>query len=554
MFEKYRLALDNSLTMSNVHDKIFQAYGRRVSAYLEDEDEMHYRAFSGSVLTYETGFKFVNRLCNSLKQLGVERGDRVAICTGNKVDFPLMVFAVMRIGAIAVPLNWQLKQEELAYIIDNCGAKYFIVDREVFQNSVKDQKAFPGISKWMMAGPEADCLDGFACLDELTAKAGEQTEPAEIGVKDGVAIFYTSGTTGFPKGALMSSGALLTGQKIAAAMLPTNARKDFGILALPISHIMGFCTSLMGMLAGVRGLFMSKFHSKKVLEAIDKYQATYFVGVPAMYAMMLEAGLENYKLTSMKAWCSAADAMPQEHIEIFRKKGGLVKFWGKPLMPAIFIEAYGMVELAGISMIKFDLPGVNFAKGCVGMPVYPFKVKVVKPDGTTARPNEVGDIWIKGPGVTNGYYNNPEASKDLINSGWLNTGDLGKKNRLGLIYFVDRKKDVIKSGGFSIFSVEVEHKLLEHPKIARAVVFGVEHPTKKEMPVAVVVLKEGRSATEDEIVQWSREHMANYKAPRAVKIIPESEIPMGMTMKVLKKDLRLKYREEFQQRIAQAGH
>jgi acyl-CoA synthetase (AMP-forming)/AMP-acid ligase II len=428
------------------------------------------------------------------------------------------------------------------------------VDREVFERSVRDKANLKSIEKWVMTGPAEECLDGFVSLDLLTEEASQQTEAAAISPKDGVAIFYTSGTTGFPKGAMMSSNALLTGQKMAAALLPTNARKDFGVLALPISHIMGFCTSLMGMFSGVRGLYMSKFNPKRVLEAIEKYHATYFVGVPAMYAMMLAEGIDKYDLSSMKAWCSAADAMPQEHIDIFRKKGGLVKIFGKPIMPAIFIEAYGMVELAGISMIKFDLPLINFAKGCVGVPVYPFKVKVMKESGEAANANQVGEIWIRGPGVTNGYYNNPEASRELIKDGWLNTGDMGKKNRLGLIYFVDRKKDVIKSGGYSIFSVEIEHKLMEHPAVSRAVVFGVPHPTKKEVPVAIIALRPDMSATETDLISWSHTHMADYKAPRAVLIIPEAEIPMGMTMKVLKKDLRVKYQPELQARMAQGGH
>jgi len=551
MFEKFKLALDDTLTMSNVHDKVHRAYSGRVSAYLDQGDEMRYRAFNSSVLTYDDGLKFVNRLCNAFTRLGVKRGDRMAICTSNKVDLVLAVFAVMRVGAIAVPLNWQLKQEELAYVIDNCGARYFVVDNEVFDASVRDKKAFPGVEKWVMAGPQSECREGFESLDELTAAVSEDAAPVAISPKDGVAIFYTSGTTGFPKGALMSSRALLTGQKIAAALLPTNSKTDFGVLSLPISHIMGFCTSLMGMFAGVKGLFMSKFNPRRVLEAIEKYHGTFFVGVPAMYSMMLDVGIDKYDLSSMKAWCSAADAMPEEHVKIFRKKGGLIHLFGRPITSAIFIEAYGMVELAGISMIKFELPGLRFAKGCVGVPVYPFKVKVMKPEGGRARPNEVGDIWIKGPGVTNGYYNNPEASKDLISDGWLNTGDLGKKNRLGLIYFVDRKKDVIKSGGYSIFSVEVEHKLLRNPKISRAVVFGVEHPTKKEVPVAIIALKPGEAATEDELISWSHEHMADYKAPRAIKIIPEAEIPLGMTLKVLKKDLRLKYQDEFAAKISQ---
>jgi len=545
MFEKLKLARDKSLNMANIHDKLYQLYGPRVSTVLPEGEELRYKTLSCSELTYEAGYKFVNRLGNAFKQLGIKKGDRVAICTSNKIDLPLIIFAIMRLGAIAVPLNWQLKQDEIVYIVDNCGAEHMIVDRWVFESSIKNKDALEGIKNWIMSGPEDECLEGFHSLDEFASKVDDWMEPADLAPDEPVAIFYTSGTTGFPKGALMTSKALLTGQKIAAVIIPTNARKDFGILALPISHIMGFCTSLIGMLCGIKGLFMSRFNPKRVLEAIEKYRATFFVGVPAMYAMMQAQGLDNYDLSSIKAWCSAADAMPKDLAETFRKRGSLLKIASKKIISSIFIEAYGMVELAGICMIKFNLPGISFGQGCVGVPVYPFKVKVVKEDGSLAKLGEIGEIWVKGPGVTKGYYNNPEASKELIKDGWLNTGDLGKKNRLGLIYFVDRKKDMIKSGGYSIFSTEVEQKLMEHPKIWRAVVFGVPHPTKKEVPVAVISLKPGENATPEEIINWAKEHMAFYKAPRAVKIVDEEEIPLGMTMKILKRELKEKYKDYF---------
>lgn len=549
MLEKFRVVRDKELNIANIHDRLLKAYGNRESVFLDKGDEMRYKAFACERVSTLSGNQFLNRVGNTLKELGVKPGERVAVCTANKIDLPLMLFGIMKMGAVAVPLNWQLKQDEIAYIVENCGAKTMIVDREVFDNSIKDKKNIEGVERWIMSGPEQECLDGFLSLDELTARASPEMDPAPISDTDPVAIFYTSGTTGFPKGALMTSKALITGQKFAAALLPTNMNKDFGILALPIAHIMGFCASLMGMISGVGGLYMSKFNPRRVLEAIERHRATFFVGVPAMYAMMLAEGIEKYDLSSMKVWCSAADAMPAEHVEIFRKKGGLIKVFGRPLIPALFVEAYGMVELAGISMIKFNLPGIRFARGCVGMPVYPYRVKVLKEDGTLAKPGEVGEIWVKGPGVTKGYFNNPEASSELIRDGWLNTGDLGKKNRLGLIYFVDRKKDMIKTGGYSVFSVEVEHKLINHPKISRAVVFGVPHPTKKEIPVAVVCLKPGQECSEKEIIDWAHEHMAAYKAPRMVKIIPESEIPMGMTLKVLKRELKQRYEQEFVSRL-----
>jgi acyl-CoA synthetase (AMP-forming)/AMP-acid ligase II len=179
--------------------------------------------------------------------------------------------------------------------------------------------------------------------------------------------------------------------------------------------------------------------------------------------------------------------------------------------------------------------------------VWPVKVRILDEEGERLPAGKVGEVAVSGPGVTSGYWSNPEATGQLIQEGWLRTGDMGKKDRLGRLYFVDRKKDVIKCGGYSVFSVEVEKEVLEHPAVADAAVVGVPHPLKKQMPIAVVTLKPGAQTTEEELLAWCREHIAGYKSPRVVRIVSPEEMPYGMTLKVRKLELRKRFGDIYSQ-------
>jgi long-chain acyl-CoA synthetase len=212
---------------------------------------------------------------------------------------------------------------------------------------------------------------------------------------------------------------------------------------------------------------------------------------------------------------------------------------------AFFVEVYGMVELAGVATMKIAIMGLNYPPGCVGWAVPPVRVRILDEDGKPLPAGEVGEVAVSGPGVTKGYWGNTEATSELIRDGWLRTGDMGKKDKLGRLYFVDRKKDVIKVGGYSVFSVEVESEVLEHPAVSDVAVVGIPHPLKKQVPLAVVTLKPGATATEEEILSWCQEHIAGYKKPRAVRIINPEEMPYGMTLKIRKLELRERFSDLF---------
>jgi long-chain acyl-CoA synthetase len=534
--DKFNLALQRDLTLGNFHARLAELRGDRVFGTLHEP--LCYHDFPLRELSYRDAARFVEKVSSALHGMGVRPGERVGISTGNNFDLPLSIFAIARAGAIAVPMNYMLKGKEMRYIMENCGADTLVVDREVFEGNIGSKEELPSIKRWIMAGPREEAGDGFLSLDEAISAApdweGEKLDPDRE-----VAIFYTSGTTGFPKGAVMTSRCLLTAQKIGAAVIPVGPSFS-GLFCLPAAHVMGFGCYIIGACVGLRAYYMRHFEPRAVLETMQEEKVGLFVGVPAMYAMMLAEGIDKYDLSSLKMFGSAADAMPEEYAEAFRAKGFLLNL-GPFQAKAFFTEVYGMVELAGIATLKIAIMGLKYPRGCVGWPLPPVRVRILDEDGRRLPAGEVGEVAVAGPGITKGYWNNPEATSELIVDGWLRTGDVGRKDKLGRLFFVDRVKDVIKCGGYSVFSVEVEKEVLNHPDVADAAVVGVPHPLKKQVPLAVVTLRPGAQASEDDILAWCKQNIAGYKSPRAVRIVRPEEMPYGMTLKVRKLELRNRF-------------
>lgn len=518
---KFKVILNPRLTMANLWDVTAGVYGEQPVAFLEEP--LEYRRIPTDTLTYRTNLLFVNMLANALEQVGVSRGDRVVIAMGNRVELITLCYACIKIGAVAVPLNYMLKGSEIRYIAENCGARLLITDRDVFDSNIKDKSALPSIETWVMAGGRDTCIPGFISLDELLDDVSDELEPTAIHKDETVAIFYTSGTTGYPKGAMMTSHNLLTTQRITAAILPLTAN-DCGVSALPGAHLMGFAVALVSFMMGVPGYFMKYFHPRKVLEAIQEKKAGVFIGVPAMYSILLHSNPEEYDLSSMKIWASGADAMPVEQIKTFMGFGG------------IFFEAYGQVETSPITSLKVSTSRFTFKHGCVGIPVFPVRVQIWDEDCKKVPKGETGEVVVRGPNVTKGYWNDSERNEEAFRGGWFHTGDMARRSRGGLLYFVDRKKDVVKAGGYSVFSKEVEEEMRSHPDVDDVAVVGVPHPTKVEVVVAVCTLRQGAELGPDELMAWCKDNIAGYKAPRHVEI--RDEMPYGMTLKVLKRVLR----------------
>jgi len=541
LVKKFRIAADRSITFGNFMDKLADMYGDKTCFILDRP--MKYSFMTGDRQSYNQWREYTDRVANVLvKDLGVQPGERVIVDMSNRMEIPFTCFALMKIGAVAVPLNFMLTAKEISYIAGDSGAKLMITDKPVFEFQIKEQSAVPTIERWAVM-EKAEGLPGEFIELKPLIEAAPSTYPCQDKDPDElVGIFYTSGTTGFPKGAMMTSRSLLTAQRLTAAIVPTTA-KDIGVMALPLAHLFGFGLCLISLSGGLTGMFIRSFDPNRILQGIEDSKATIFVGVPAMYTMLLEAGLDNHDLSSVRIWGSSADAMPDEIAKEFRKRGRLKI--GPVEVDSLFLDAYGMVELSSLTCLKMPLPGITFPPKCIGFPMPPIRVRVVDEEGRKVPTGEVGELAVKGPCVMKGYWAKPEETAAQMVDGWFRTGDMAKKDRYGRVYFADRKKDVVKSGGYSVFSVEVEQEILEHPAVCEVAIVGIPHPTKKEVPVAICVLEEGSDASTDELHEWCRENIARYKSPRAVVIITEDDMPRTPTMKILKRELRERYKDLF---------
>jgi long-chain acyl-CoA synthetase len=455
----------------------------------------------GLSLTYNQASKRVNRWAGGIAKK-VEPGERVVIAGNNGYEMLLLCLAASRAGAIPVPINAQMRPDEIRHVTDDSGASLVI--------------------------RRASEVDGADPLTE--AVKAEQTDVA--------ALFYTSGTTGKPKGVELTHRSLV-GQLAAAGALPTNlVVRGEAVLSLPIAHIMGFMATLGMACAGLPVYFIPKFRPTDVLDAIESRHASIFIGVPAMYRMLLEAGAEDRDLTSVRMWGSGADAMPSELAAKFKNMGATatLPFVG-PVGEAIFFEGYGMVEIGGGAAAKISPPGLDIGLGeSVGFPLPGYKFRVVDDDGENVHAGQVGELLVKGPGVTRGYWGDAAATAATVTEdGWLRTGDLARKGALGMVLFAGRKKDVIKHGGYSVYALEIEHALEDHPDILEVAVVGLPDERKGEIPAAVVRLVEGATLDEDALRAWAADKLADYKVPQ--RFVAVDELPRTGTNKVQKTEL-----------------
>ncbi|MGH9093561.1 MAG: class I adenylate-forming enzyme family protein [Acidimicrobiales bacterium] len=457
----------------------------------------------GLRLSYPQAADLVARAAGSIRAR-IAPGDRVVVGTPNGYGLFLLTLAVARAGGVAVPLNPKSRPDEIDHIVADSGAS--VVLRSIREVADGDPVA-----------PAPKARDGVA------------------------ALFYTSGTTGKPKGAQLTDRALV-GQAAKATLFPSSLAHAEVVSGMPVAHVAGF--SMLAILAGL-GLpiyLLRRFRPDTALDAIETRRAAMFVGVPAMYRMMLEAGAEERDLTSVHVWASGADAMPFELARSFQSMGSLVALprSRRRVGMAAFIEGYGMVELGGGVAVKILPPGPALPlSGLVGIPMPGCRIRVAADDGTPVRRGEVGELVVKGPGVMKGYHGQRDGSETFTSDGWLRTGDLAKRRRFGLVEFAGRKKDVIKHGGYSVFAVEVEAVLDQHPGVAESAVVGLADTAKGEIPAAVVRVVSGEELSEEDVIAWAHERLADYKVPQ--RILFANELPRTGTDKVQKEELKKRF-------------
>jgi acyl-CoA synthetase (AMP-forming)/AMP-acid ligase II len=319
------------------------------------------------------------------------------------------------------------------------------------------------------------------------------------------------------------------------------SHRDLALIALPWSHIMAVSITLYGLMAGIRGCFLDRFDVEPALELIERHGVTSVVGVPAMFARLVNSNPEPARLSSVRLWLSASDNLPSDVRQRLRQFGALVRLPGGRRIPPVLINGYGMVELGGLAMMGIEtslFPG----NGDLCFPVPPFRIRVADENDRPVRAGMTGECQIRRRGLTPHYWKDKVNDQDLITAdGWLRTGDLATRNRLGMIRLVGRIKDVIKSGGYSVYVRELEEAIMAHPAVARAAAFGLPHKEKGETPAAAVELHEGFSASESDLLAWCRQNLAAYKAPRRIWILDPGGLPHNHTGKILRRDLQKRF-------------
>jgi acyl-CoA synthetase (AMP-forming)/AMP-acid ligase II len=529
VFRRIQFSRDKNVTVANLVDELLRRKGDR-EVSVGNEGRFSLKDLHADICSIDA---FLRR------SIALRPGQPVAIYRTNTRECFHWFLAIIRAGGIAVPLNPLLSLAEVRRILSDSGTDILVTDKAVFERTISDRKAL-NIRTWIQADNEPETMDGFVRVSD----AGAVFPPTVIVPSATIAVFHTSGTSGFPKGAALSTNALLGARASTVLAGLILGPRDLALIALPWSHIMAVSIALYGLMAGIRGCFLDHFDVESALSLVERFGITAYVGVPAMFARLVNSNPDPARLKSVRVWLSASDQLSANVRERLRQYGALLRLPGGRRIPPVLLNGYGMVELGGLAMMGIELSLLR-GSGDLYLPVPPFRIRVVDENGVLARAGVPGECQIRRRGLAPHYWKDKSDQHGLISAdGWLRTGDLATRNHLGMIRLVGRMKDVIKSGGYSVYVRELEEAILAHPSVARAVGFGLPHKEKGEIPVAAVELRPGAETGEPELLDWCRQNLAAYKAPRRIWILEAESFPQNQNGKVLRHALRERFLHE----------
>ena len=518
---------------ANFIDRLTGLYGTR-TAFLLDQ-AIDYPGFSGDTLSYLDVQRLVNRFAGAMRALGVQKGDRVGLITMNRIEMAFVNFGLARIGAIPVPMNFMLRPNEIEFVVQKAGIELLVVDEMVWDGTIKETSAVPNVKRWAIVGQRPP-PDAVAAVRDVMATTADHIDPVEPAGDDDVAmLFFTSGTTGFPKGSMMTHGAAMIGMRnmVRMSSVAPKIPRRLGLLVMPVAHAAGYATLMLNLGMGTPSYFMSKFDTNAIFDAVEQLRPTLMAGTPAMYRMLLHAGAKERDWSSIKVFGGGADAFDDELVRAVRELGARKGLLGRRKLPW-FVRGYGMAEA---NSYVTQTPWWETGDNCMGWVLRPVKYRIVDEDGRDVVSGKPGELLLKGPNITKGYWNDAEATAAAIDEqGWFHTGDLVRKGKWRMLYFTGRSNDVIKSGGYKISANEIDQHLTSHPDVEHAATVGIPHPLKGERPFAAVQLRPGASTTSDEILAWARERIAPYKCPRAIVVI--ADMPFTFSMKPKRREVR----------------
>jgi acyl-CoA synthetase (AMP-forming)/AMP-acid ligase II len=473
----------------------------------------------GREWTYGEFHKAVARTASILSSRGITKGDVVSLLMPNSAEYIVAYFACWSIGAIAGPINSLLKPEEIAWTIENSESKLLLVSEP--PASANGQEAFTDETRYGI--PYLDLQhDPMTPVDNGD---NEGVDPIALTADDEAIMIYTSGTTGKPKGCLLTHGNLIANARQIAEWM-SFGQEDRLLTVMPLFHMNAVSvTTMTALYAGASTVVSPKFSASRFWEIIDKYKITSFGSVATMLSMLLNSPkpkAEGPKSNSLRfAMCGSAP-VPAEVLRRFEEAFGV-----------LVIEGYGLSESTCRS--TFNPPNEERRPGSCGKPIGN-EMAIFDENDQPLADGELGEIVLRGPNICKAYFKDPEATAKAFSGGWFHTGDIGYRDADGFYYIADRKSDMIIRGGENIYPREIDDLLYKHPAVEHAAAVGVPDELYGEEVAAFIVLKTGEQATEEEIIAYCREHLADYKCPKRVYFL--DEIPKGPTGKLLKRELQ----------------
>jgi acyl-CoA synthetase (AMP-forming)/AMP-acid ligase II len=486
-------------------------------------------------LTYRQFNARVNRLARALTDIGIKKGSKVAILAFNCNEFMEAYFALAKIGGVAVPLNFRLHPEELKYIVDNSDAEAFMIG-EPFVATVKAmRKDLPKVKTYVSFTEKL--VRGMKHYETWIGKYSDDEPLVLVEEDDPAFIMYTAGTTGRPKGAVITQKnevlmCMLEVMFLAGEPGIPDVSQSIAFVAPPVFHLAAFAFCQIGMFVGATLVLPTEvFNPAYIMETIQKEKVTAILLIPGMANfLLLLPDLDKYDTSSLEIWISGAAVLPTETRRQIKKHFRNVKIF----------DMFGQTEMSpAVSGLR---PSESEGRETSVGKALPFiEIRVVDDNDNDVPAGVVGEAIYRGPTIMKEYYKNPEATREAMRGGWFHSGDLVRRDKAGYIYVVDRKKDMIISGGENIYPAEIEEVLYTHPKVLECAVLGVHDEKWGESVKAVVVCKPGEQMTQEDVIEYCKQHLASYKKPRSVDFmdaLPRS--PMG---KVLKRVLREQYGE-----------
>jgi acyl-CoA synthetase (AMP-forming)/AMP-acid ligase II len=491
------------------------------------------------VVSVDTGKRYnyqefnarVNKVCNTLLKLGVKKGERVAILSTDLPEF-LEVANSVKAGFAIVPLNWRLKPNELAGIINDCTPAAIFAEAQFAAGIDSIRAQVPTLKHFI-------CFDGAPAgwqnFDKATAPASAADPGVEVVENDLLGILYTSGTTGVPKGVIKKHRDVVRFARLID--WPGQINSHSRCLGMwPLFHAALLHANFPFLMFGATTYLYKRFDAEAVLKLINDEKITHLAGAPTMLVRMINhPNLKNYDMSSLHSIAYAASPMPVEALKI-----------GMKVLAPVFHQGFGMTEATGQTALTaadhvraLTEPGKEHLLSSVGKPLPGCQMKLVDDDDRDVKHGAPGEIVMRSDAIIEGYWNRPQETAELLKGGWMHTGDIGRFDVEGYLYIVDRKKDVIVSGGEKIASKEVEAAAYEHPAVMEAAVIGVPSDQWGEDVKLIVSLKPGMSLTPDELQKFTADKLGGFKKPKSVEIWPD--LPKNPAGKILKREMREKY-------------